>query len=288
MAVKDLWVGIQNSRTSSSETEDEVLLIVNQEGIDVVYEAIDAPQLKERDNGVARKVPKVPASTLEWGRLGPSSYRLETRGDDMWLPQIAAVWAKFDRGKYGLLATNQTNLPMRLSHESSEGWPSTPLQRCVYDKKSFETSHVLMIVVTKDTAAAETSSQVQLLLEKQGERSEVLVSSDRDGPEPTAFRRGSANLFARGHTLTKKKLMNDGWKITLRHLGSEPWEPESLFVFAFEGERTDKQGRRLAPRTVPLVALETWELGPVKGSGPPPDPTDPYSHDPGTPLPFAS
>ena len=167
MLIKELWVGTRNKRENWAGTLDDVSLIVNEEGIDVLWAKIPF-DAGVREDGVSAVGHLEDVETaIDIRKMDDSSIRVTSHGENQWAPEEIAVWGDADDGGTDLVGYARP--AHKVSRNPDEGRVSLPIAKLVRGKRNASRiSALLMVVTSEPDAAAGTRLPVQLAIKRNG------------------------------------------------------------------------------------------------------------------------
>jgi hypothetical protein len=263
--LKRLWVSMLTQDTGGSGTEDRIVLIINENGVDKLHHTFPNTSQLDQDQGQADLYEiNVKASNIRSENLTNSSIRMAIRGSDFWHPQHVVVWAETTSGAVIPLALER-NIRKGVSTDSSEGHISFPLRLIGLLRTDATIRQLLVMMTTADASNAGTNSEIELELTFGGDKIRWLQIMPGDTPQED-LERGQANFYLpnplsfEGEPQPRRNNLDS---VVLRIFGNpDPWLPSSFFLFAFEQSLVKEDEPR--PRfMMPLVHIPKWEFGPL-------------------------
>ena len=99
MTIRRLWVGMETHDTDESGTDDRIVLIVNDNGIDRLHHTFPDTSQDDQERGAGNVYEvNVTANNIESIRLSNSSIRVGIRGKDAWCPKHFFAWGEQSQG----------------------------------------------------------------------------------------------------------------------------------------------------------------------------------------------
>jgi hypothetical protein len=244
--IRNLWVATLTSALGDSGSDSDLVVIMNQDGIDVVHRnlefgAVDTGggKLYEHDIAEARVLPQ------------DFYMRIGTRGSDAWRPQVIAAWCeRFTTGNVVPLGYDE-KLDQVLSTDSSEGRISLPVRLLAPFTIRTGINRVMLVTGTSIGDAA-TDSPIHVRITA-GET----VVVDHTVPDTTqadleSFE-GNVYFLPVLAPFTRSQLTDAS--IVLSIAGDDAWQPIVVAMFGLDTATGQ-------PSTmVPLVHVTPWTFG---------------------------
>lgn len=270
-----MWVGILTRNNEDSGTDSEIVLIINQDGIDIVhYNFFPNTQQFDLEEGQANLYTiDVGEIGVDTSRLTDSSIRIEINGEDMWQLEHIIIWGQGSRFPFPIVPVAiATDITSALSEEEDEGLSSIPITLVEAGLSTLEINRLLLVMTTDgvpsgsifgnfyhpdpahqtDVEDAGTDSPINLQIVSGGA---PLVNFTFPGTPQQDQEAGQANLYFAPVPAPFTKDSLTGTSITLQINGDDMWLPSSFFLFGLD----DASGR--PERLVPLVHIPSWPFG---------------------------
>lgn len=250
VSLERLWLGVLTRNVEDAGTDDRIVLIINQNGTDVVHHTFPDTQQEDLERGLANLY-TIGGLSVSTNDVNNSSVRVGIRGSDAWRPEHLVLWGRIDPQQvfspYYPVAI-ELDITKTLSTDAKEGVTSIPMHTVERGGSDVLIRRLLVLMTTRDQEDAGTDSKVALVTNMaSGQVTYTIPDTSQDDQE-----RGDANLyfFRVAAPFTRRELIEGSMR--LRILGNDAWTPGSLFVFGLD----TASGR---PRAmVPLVHEAGW------------------------------
>jgi hypothetical protein len=264
-----LWVAMLTQNTADAGTDDRIVLIINEDGVDKLHHTFPDTSQEDQEKGQANLYEiNVEDSNIRSENLTNSSIRLAIRGSDFWHPKHVMVWGQEANDRAVIPLALEFGIEDGISTDPSEGNLSFPLRRIGLLGTNATMRQLLVVLTTADEADAGTDSEIELELTFGGGRT-WLQSVPKDTPQED-LERGQANFYllsSFGFPGEPQPRRNNLDSVVLRIKGDDRWSPSSFFLFAFEHAFFEIDGEISGgPRpefVMPLVHVPNWDLGPL-------------------------
>src|SRR2546423_481726 len=125
-----LWVAMRTQDTDDAGTDDKIVLIINDDGVDKLQYTFPDTSQDDQERGQANLYEiDVEGSDIRSESLTNSSVRLAIRGSDFWHPQHVLVWGQEANGGQVVPLAAEWDIEEGISTDPSEGNLSFPLRR---------------------------------------------------------------------------------------------------------------------------------------------------------------
>jgi len=243
--IKDLWIATLTSTRPEAGSESQLVVIMNQNGLDVVHRELPlgfGPA--ETGGGQLYRLDLAEAQVL------PESYymRIGTRGSDAWEPAVIAAWCeRFTSGNVVPLGYDE-RIETVLSTDRSKGRISLPLRQIGGGMVRTAISRVMLVTGTGPGAAA-TDSPVRVRVKTY----EGLVVDHTITDTPQADFEGSeGNVYFLPVLAPFTRSQLTDASILLSIEGNDAWLPKVVVMFGLD----TASGQPSA--MVPLVHVHPW------------------------------
>jgi hypothetical protein len=282
MALTSLWAGIRTWAREDAATDDNIVLIINENGHDDLlhYTFPDAEKTTDLETGRSNlyEVPDVGSMNIDPTKLHPSSIRVGIRGTGNWRPEDFFVFGE-ENGTPTPLALarkiNKTLSTVRKNSLDGEARLSIPIPPVILGNDMTPIHGLLVLMLT---GANGTDSPVELRIRTSSSGFVVVFDMPAPITDPLSAQgkqkhqesNEASFYYVEEETgsqvipFTKSDLNQSGSSITLRLLEADDWLPASFFVFGID---TREEAAGLV-RIVPLVHIPVWDQGPLKSSIP--------------------
>ncbi len=254
-SLERLWLGILTRDIEDAGTDDRIVLIVNQNGVDVTHATFGDTRQEDLERGKANLY-TLDAQSISTPDINNSSVRVGLRGADAWRPEHLVLWGRvpFQQtfSPYYPVAI-ELDITTTLSTDANEGNLSIPMRTVSRGDSSMVINRLLVLMTTADVEDAGTNSRIELVTTIQGVSTIYAIpETSQDDQE-----RGEANLYLLPVTnpFTRRALATGS--LALRIRGDDMWIPGSIFVFGLN----NAAGRPTS--MVPLVHEAGWS--PIEG-----------------------
>jgi hypothetical protein len=275
MILKRLWVGMKTYDRKDSGTNDKIVLIINDDGVDRLHHTFPKINQDDQKQGAANVYEVIVPDTITAHNIDPdkltnSSIRVAIRGKDLWRPRDFVILGEVQNGEVIPLASERTfGPPVKdpivfgdptptehsgfngdLSGDEREGAISFPLRRVnipfsPYHSPLPELGGFTIMATTADVKHAGTSNFVKLTIRYAGEYIIELTISP-GGRNKAVFADGPTLRQTGAPGLTKDNIDS----IELGIEGNNAWLPGSLFLLA-----AAEKGKSV----MPLVHIPEWD-----------------------------
>ncbi len=251
--LRRIWISMLTRNTENAGTDDRVVLIVNQGGVERLQHTFSNTSQDDQERGQANLYPvNVARNNIVPENLDNSSIRVGLRGDDAWRPEHFFVWGQRLRDGAIIPLAIETDLGITLSTDTSEGKLSTRLRRVGTSSANMQINRLLMLMITENGEDDGTDSTIELQITSGGA---LVVDFDIPDTPQRDQERGQANWYFVPVTAPFTKNSLDDRSIRLTIQGRDAWRPRSFFLFGLD----DAAGR--PEFLVPLVHHRNWPFG---------------------------
>ena len=265
--ITSVAAAVRTHQRRFSGTKGRPWMVVNQEGVDRVNQAMWSPESvgslqRAQSYYYFQRLPTEGTGELHDDAIGPGDLyvRFATNTNDLWEPELAIVWAR-SKEKGLIPLAMEMDLAQGLSGNSQEGVVSIPVQRVEMGADDWEIRRMLLVVVTYDAPYSGTDDPIWLRVHTDAGRVAYHVITDT--PQ-TDLEINTANIYEVpvDEPFTRAQLKeSEAGEITLGILGSDKWVPKKIVLFGLDHPTE-------SPRyVVPLVQM--YEPGPLSA-----DPTE--------------
>ena len=260
MAVLDkLWIGLRSESFEDAGTSDNMVLIVNQDGIDLVHHTL--PKGPDRNGQLLHSI-DVSSVALDSDKLNAGSVRLAIRGNDAWFSEDIAVWGEL-RGQLTAPLAMSLNFHSTISTDPDDGANNTPvsipLRQSMLARGTDTIKQFFVAIETADIENAGTEDTPELVIELEGssysnydDESNIVPSFLTDRGQQS-FRSG-IGFGILGEPPTREKIL----AVKLRAKSRDLWIARRLFVFG-HAWRNGTFGP-VSNLMVPIVYIIDWQL----------------------------
>lgn len=267
--LQKIWVAMLTSNSPNSGTNNETVLIINEDGRDRLHHTFGDTSQRDQEKGEANLYHLDISESSRFERITPanltnSSVRIGIRGDDAWAPEHYFVWGESAEDPNTIIPIameNHINVitsnrvgpdPVFISSDRSEGNISLPLRLIRTGDGDSNIRRLVMLMTTRNASDAGTDSKIELQITRNGS---VIVNYDIPDTPQWEQERAQANfyLIPVESNLTKNSI--DDFSIRLTIKGTDAWRPDSFFLFGADAI----EGR--INQLVPLVHMPSWSKG---------------------------
>lgn len=244
--IRNLYVANLTSTRSDSGSDSELVVIMNQGGLDVVHRDLGFGG-SETGGG------KLYRHNIAESQVVPEDYymRIGIRGDDAWRPSMITAWCqRFTSGAIVPLGYDE-ELEVVLSTDPSEGRISLPLRQVTPGMIRTQISRVMLVTGTNIGDSA-TDSAINVRIT----RSEELVVDHTvpDTPQPDLEgAEGNVYFLPVRQPFTRSQLTDTS--IVLSIQGDDAWLPIVVAMFGLDSASGNPG------RIVPLAYFDPWPFG---------------------------
>lgn len=258
------------SNSSNAGTDNETVLIINEDGRDRLHHTFRDTSQRDQEKGEANLYYLDISESSRFERITPanltnSSVRIGIRGDDAWAPEHYFVWGESAENPNTIIPIAMENHineitsnrvgpdPVFISSDKSEGNISLPLRLVRTGDGDSRINRLVMLMTTRNVSDAGTDSKIELQITSNGS---VIVNYEIPDTPQWEQEKAQANFYlipVEANSLTKNSI--DDFSIRLSIKGSDAWRPESFFLFGAD----TIEGR--INQLVPLVHMPTWNKG---------------------------
>jgi hypothetical protein len=246
--IRNLYVATLTSTLPDSGLDSELVVIMNQGGLDVIHRDLGF-------GGVETGGGKLYRHNVAESQVVPENYylRLGTRGSDAWRPNLVAAWCqRFTSGAIVPLGYDE-ELEVVLSTDPSEGRISLPVRQVTPGRIRTRISR-LMLVTGTNVGDSATDSPINVRITR---GDEVVVDhtvpdtsqDDLEGAE------GNVYFLPVLQPFTRSQLNDESIVLSIR--GDDAWLPIVVTLFGL-----DTAGGNPG-QIVPLVYFDPWPFGPL-------------------------
>lgn len=242
--IQDLWIATLTSTASDSGSDDELVVIMNQNERDVVHRDLAF-------GDAATGGGKLYRHDIE-SLVDPDEdfyMRIGIRGDDAWRPRVIAAWGqRAENGNVVALGYDEA-LDVVLSTDSDEGRISLPVPPIASGKIRAEINRVMLVTGTGPGDFA-TDSPVHVRITRQG--GEVVVDHTIPDTSQDDFESFEGNLYFIPviQTFTRSQLTDTSIEIGIE--GDDAWLPIVVVMFGLDTATGQPS------RMTPLVHVHPW------------------------------
>lgn len=244
--IRNLWVATLTSTSPDSGSDDELVIIMNQNGLDVVHQDLDYGDV---DTGGG----KLYAHDIAEDQILPENYymRMGIRGDDAWAPRMIVAWCeRFTNGNVVPLAYDEV-ITTVLSTDSSEGRISLPLRPVGGGMIRTFINRVMLVTGTHALESATDSPIHVRITALQGVVVDYTIpdtpQNDLEGAEGNVYYLPVLSSF------TRSQLTDTSIELSIE--GDDAWLPVVVVMFGLD--TASGQPAML----VPLVHQHPWQFG---------------------------
>lgn len=239
--IKRIWIAMHTRKKDSSGTDSPIVLIINQDGEDVLHETLphgdDSPQSDQEAGRANLYMIGAGASRIDTDRLATTYIRVGIRGGDMWEPADFFIWGETDQvhlpsggglgpGRQVVALGLERNIRQPLSTETDEGNISLPISKARTGTPTDPIDHLFVILTTQDKDDAGTDDTINLQISDVGG-----LRVDFDFPHD--LERGEASFYIvpiLGPNLSEKNITD----MRLSTSGNDSWGLDSFFLFGVD------------------------------------------------------
>ena len=245
--IRNLYVASLTSTLRDSGSDSELVVIMNQGGLDVVHRDLGFGG-SETGGG------KLYRHNISESQVVPENYymRIGIRGDDAWRPRMITAWCqRFTSGAIVPLGYDE-QLEVVLSTDSSEGRISLPLRQITPGMIRTQINRIMLVTGTNVGDSA-TDSPINVRITRGGD--EVVVDHTvPDTPQPDLEgAEGNVYFLPVLQPFTRSQLTDAS--IVLSIQGDDAWLPIVVTMFGLD-TTSGNPGRM-----VPLVYFDGWPFG---------------------------
>jgi len=262
-----LWVAARTKNVSNAGTDNSLVLIINQNGVDVLQEELPA-----KSGNSKLWYLDVQNRGIHVDELTNGSIRIGITGDDAWKPEHVLIWGQEDGGKVVPIAAEWV-METTLSTNASEGKLTFPLRRINFPTLNPTVGIPDVKAVIKQLLIIKTTADEEYAGSDEGLSGDFLYGDDyvwENQDLGSAIGRGKTSMLFPG-TLQFPSPREPRWNnlksLTIKIAGSEKWLPSSFFVFGFRHlfyEPWPGIPWESPPDSImPLVFIRDWLLGPL-------------------------
>lgn len=243
--IRDLWIATLTSTRSDSGSDDELVVIMNQNGLDTVH----------RDLGFGDSATgggKLYSHDISESQFDPALafyMRIGIRGSDAWKPQVIAAWGeRDDTGAIVALGYDET-VDILLSTDSSEGRISLPLPPIATGRNLADINRVMLVTGT-GFGDSETDSPIHVRITTD-KGSVVVDHTVPDTPQDDLEdAEGNVYFIPVVKPFTRSQLNDTSIEISIE--GNDAWRPIIVAMFGLD------TGSGQPTRMTPLVHVHPW------------------------------
>lgn len=286
-----LWVAMRTQDEADAGTDDSIVLIINENGVDKLHHTFPDTSQDDQERGQANLYEiDVKGRDIRSGNLTNSSIRMAIRGSDFWHPQHVLVWGQEANGGQVIPLAAEWDIEKGISADASEGNLSFPLRRIGFPTvnpvvgipdTNARIRQLLVVLTTADVSDAGTDNEIDLEITFGGGRKwhQLAVPEKRLKRGKAFFFLPSTVQFPPPDPLPMRNNLNS---VVLRIQGDDSWLPGSFFLFGFQHQFAERlpdipPGPR-PDSIMPLIHIPNWKLGPLS--------TDPGEGKESVPLPL--
>jgi hypothetical protein len=244
--IRNLWVATLTSPLADSGSESDLVVILNQNGLDVVYRDLRFGPVETGGGMVYRH-------DISEQQVLPENYylRIGTRGSDAWRPLVIAAWCeRFTSGNVVPLGYDG-EVETILSTDSSEGRISLPVRQVGRGSVRTAIEKVMLVTVTQGgDAATDSPIHVRITAGESVVVDHTIPDTSQDDLESLE---GNVYFLPVLSPFTRGQLTDSS--IVLSIEGDDAWVPWVVVMFGLDAA----SGRPGA--MVPLVHEHPWQLG---------------------------
>lgn len=244
--IRNLWVATLTSPQPDSGSENELVVIMNQNDVDVVHRDLGFGDVETGGGKLYRH-------DISEQQVLPENYylRLGTRGSDAWRPTVIAAWCeRFTTGNVVPLGYDEL-IETVLSTDSSEGRISLPLRHVGSGKERMGINRVMLVTGTSfGDSATDSPIHVRITAGQNVVVDHTIPDTSQDDLESAE---GNVYFLPVLSSFTRSQLTDSS--IVLSIEGDDAWRPIVVVMFGLD----TASGQ---PSTiVPLVHVHPWGFG---------------------------
>lgn len=244
--IHNLWVATLTSNLSDSGSESELVVILNQDGLDVVHRDLSFGDVETGGGKLYRH-------DISEARVLPENYymRIGIRGSDAWRPNVIAAWCeRFTTGNVVPLGYDE-ELDTILSTDSAEGRISLPVRQITPGVIRTEISRVMLVTGTNiGDSATDSPIHVRITAGEEVVVDHTIPDTSQDDLEGAE---GNVYFLPVLRPFTRSQLTDSS--IVLSIEGDDAWLPIVVVMFGLDTESGNPG------RVVPLVHESSWPFG---------------------------
>lgn len=254
-----LWVAMRTQDIDDADTDDSLVLIINEDGVDKLHHTFPDTSQSDQDQGLPNLYQvDVGGKNIRSENLTNSSIRMAIRGSDLWHPQLVLVWGEESPGGPVIPLGLEVDIEKGISTELDDGNTSFPLRRIGALGNDTKLKQIMIALTTAKGEETGTDNQVEIELSFAGQPKWVHNFGDLESKE-AGLGFFPEFQFDGGPEPTRNTLES----VSLRITGDDAWSPGSFFVFALEETYFPGAGSRRPAAILPLVQIPRWEVGPL-------------------------
>lgn len=246
--IRNLWLATLTSNLKDSGSDDELVIIMNQNGLDVVHRDLSFGDV-ETGGG------KLYSHDISEDQILPENYymRIGTRGDDAWRPSVIAAWCeRFTTGNVVPLGYDEV-ISTILSTDSSEGRISLPVRQVGAGMIRTFINRVMLITGTNVGDSATDSAIHVRITSMQGV---VVDHTIPDTPQDDLEAVEGNVYYLPVHTpFTRSQLTETSVELSIE--GDDAWLPVVVVMFGLDTATGQPS------MMVPLVHVHPWTFEPL-------------------------
>jgi hypothetical protein len=270
-----LWVAMRTQDKTDAGTDDPVVLIINENGVDKLHHTFpDTPQDQAKGQANLYDI-DLKGRDIRSGNLSNSSIRMAIRGSDFWHPQHVLVWAQEADGGQVIPLAAEWDIKKGISTDASEGNLSFPLRRIGFPTSSPVTGvpdtnarirQILVVLTTADVSEAGTDNEIDLEITfGGGTKWNQLAVPEKSLKQGKAFFLLPTTVqFPPPGAVPRRNNLDS---VVLRISNDDSWLPSSFFLFGFQHTFAEPlPGVSPGPppdSIMPLIHIPNWKFGPL-------------------------
>jgi hypothetical protein len=245
--IRNLWVATLTNTQSDSGSESDLVVIMNQDGLDVVHRDLSFGSAETGGGKLYRH-------EISEARLLPENYymRIGTRGSDAWRPSLIAAWGeRFTTGNVVPLGYHE-GIDTVLSTASSEGRISLPVRPI--GRGTVLIRRVMLVTGTNlGDSATDSPIHVRIVTATAGPVTVVDHTIPDTSQDDLEAAQGNVYFLPVIGNFTRNHLNSSS--IVLSINGNDAWLPVAVMMFGLD--TASGQPRVMTP----LVHAHPWGFG---------------------------
>jgi hypothetical protein len=242
--LSDLWVATLTSTRSDSGSDSDLVVIVNQNGNDVVHRNLGFGAVETGGGKLYRH-------DVADGAVDPDQdfyMRIGTRGDDAWRPVLIASWGERETTRNVVPLRYDEEMDILLSTDSSEGRISLPLRKVAGGQIRTGINRVMLVTGT-GFGNFGTDSPIHVRITAGA--TVVVDQTIPDTPQNDLDEaEGNVYFIPVIRSFTRSQLTDTSIELSIE--GDDAWRPIVVAMFGLD------TGSGNPGKVVPLVHLHPW------------------------------
>src|SRR5215213_5521606 len=160
-----LWVAMDTQNIEDADTDDSLVLIINDDGVDKLHHTFPDTSQSDQDKGKPNLYQvDVEGRNIRSENLTNSSIRMAIRGSDLWHPQLVLLWGEESPGGPVIPLGLEVDIEKGISTDLDDGNTSFPLRRIGTLSNDTKLKQVMCALTTAKGDHTGTDNQVEIEL----------------------------------------------------------------------------------------------------------------------------